>query len=125
MTAPAKYRKKPVTIEAMQFDGTKESANDILGWIGTCGGLAKRTHRTKPERGLTIATLEGDMHAAPGWWIIRGVQGEFYPCKPDIFTATYEAEENTITIQPLTDERPRIVWATGGVAPGYNIHRGI
>ena len=84
------YRKKPVVIEAVQFDGTKESANQILAWIGSWGADAKRAHSTKPDLGLTISTLEGDMHVSPGDFVIRGVQGEFYPCKPDIFAATYE-----------------------------------
>lgn len=87
------YRKKPVEVEAMQFDGTKDSANHVLAWIGRSEGDAKRAHIRQPELGLTISTIEGDMHASPGDWIIRGVQGEFYPCKPDIFAATYEAVE--------------------------------
>ncbi len=89
----ARYRKKPVEIEAAQFDGTKESANQILAWIGSNEENARRAHNAKPEAGLVIVTLEGDMRAKPGDWIIRGVQGEFYPCKPDIFDATYEAVE--------------------------------
>ncbi|MFD9465319.1 hypothetical protein [Streptomyces sp. NPDC060027] len=88
-----RYRKKPVEIEARQFDGTVGSANRILGWIGSTGGDAKRVHATRPELGLVIHTLKGGMRAEPGDWIIRGIQGEFYPCKPDIFAATYEAVE--------------------------------
>jgi hypothetical protein len=75
---------------AMRFDGTKESANQVLAWIGGNGGEAERVHGARPERGIIIRTLEGGMTASPGDWIIRGVQGEFYPCKPDIFEATYE-----------------------------------
>lgn len=85
-----RYRKKPVVIEAVQFDGTKESANQLLGWIGSNGADAKRAHRTKPGHGLIIGTLEGDMSVSCGDFVIKGVQGEFYPCKPDIFAATYE-----------------------------------
>lgn len=96
-----KYRKKPVEIEAMQWDGSMESRNHTLGWIGAHGGEARYRSDDKalpgPGRGLTriadrleIDTLEGTMYALPGDWIIRGVQGEFYPCKPDIFEATYE-----------------------------------
>lgn len=88
-----KFRKKPVVIEAMKFDGTIESANRILAWIGSNGADANRAHNTEPERGLIISTLEGDMAAIPGDWIIRGVNGEFYPCKPDIFEKTYERVE--------------------------------
>ncbi|MBY0523433.1 MAG: hypothetical protein K2R98_08535 [Gemmataceae bacterium] len=88
-----RFRKKPVVIEAMRFDGTKESANYVLAWLGNSGAVANRVHRTKPERGIAIGTLEGAMHASPGDWIIKGVKGEFYPCKPDIFEATYEPAE--------------------------------
>lgn len=90
MNTPTKFRKKPVEIEAMQLDGTVESANHVLAWIGWNGGEAHRYHPTRPSEGLVVATLLGGMHAAIGDWIIRGVQGEFYPCKPDIFAATYE-----------------------------------
>lgn len=85
-----RYRKRPVEIEAVQFNGTVESANRILGWIGSDGGDARRVHTTKPERGLIIHTLEGAMRAEPGDWIIQGAKGEFYPVRSDIFAATYE-----------------------------------
>lgn len=78
----AKFRKKPVEIEAVQFTG--DNHDDVLAWMGA---RAAFTHGQE----FFIETLEGDMRAAPGDWIIRGVQGEFYPCKPDIFEATYEA----------------------------------
>jgi hypothetical protein len=80
----AQFRKKPVVIDAVQFDGTFGSVWPMI-----------REHREiqwEPDGGvLTIKTLEGDMTASPSDWIIRGVKGEFYPCKPDIFAATYEA----------------------------------
>lgn len=81
------YRKKPVVIEAAQFDG--ENFDELAGWLvgehqtDISGQQAGDVH-------LTIHTLEGDMRADLGDWIIRGVKGEFYPCKPDIFEATYE-----------------------------------
>jgi hypothetical protein len=76
------YRKKPVVIEALLFDG--DNYHDIGMWIG--GG------RYHPDvKKIIIPTLEGNMEASPGDYIIKGVQGEFYPCKPDIFEATYEA----------------------------------
>lgn len=90
---PPRYRKKPVEIVAEQFAGTVESANRILGWIGSNGAEARRLHAYYPEKGLIIATLEGEMRANPGDWIIRGVKGEFYPCRDDIFQATYDAVE--------------------------------
>lgn len=80
------YRKKPVVIEAVQWDGDSETANQFLGedygvdWEYAAQG----------DSALVIPTLEGRMRANPGDWIIRGVKGEFYPCKPDIFEATYE-----------------------------------
>lgn len=84
-----KYRKKPVEIEAMQFltgEGTTAAMEPVL-WIERNGG----EYRIDPADGwLYIRTLEGEMHVRNGDWIIRGVQGEFYPCKPDIFAATYE-----------------------------------
>jgi len=91
------FRKKPVVIEAKQFDGLWSSVNDWLTTLGydeegdgTDGGPACYMNSDT----LVIQTLEGDMTASPGDWIIQGVQGEFYPCKPDIFEATYEVEES-------------------------------
>lgn len=87
-----RYRKKPVVIEAVQLDGTVETSNTVLGWIGGNGGNAVR-EGVSMNYGLTISTLEGLMKAQAGDWIIKGVRGEFYPCKPDIFDATYEVAE--------------------------------
>ncbi|WP_333828278.1 hypothetical protein [Pararhodobacter sp.] len=84
------YRKKPVVIEAVHFDGTKCGANYVLAWIGAHGVEALRKNSRNPIAGIVIPTLEGDHLALPGDWIIKGVKGEFYPCKPDIFAATYE-----------------------------------
>ena len=75
-----KYRKKPVVIEAIQWAGNNLS--EIDNFIG-------RTVDNK-ETTLVIHTLEGDMEASIGDYIIKGVNGEFYPCKPDIFDKTYE-----------------------------------
>jgi hypothetical protein len=77
-----KYQKRPVEIQARQFDPgvDYDEACDVVGW---CGGRAV-------EEGCEIDTLEGVMLARPGDWVIRGVQGEFYPCKPEIFEKTYE-----------------------------------
>lgn len=78
----AKYRKKPVEIEAILFDG--ENFEEIGHFVGFNGRKVGREGR------LEIITLEGVMVANPGDYIIKGVQGEFYPCKPDIFEQTYE-----------------------------------
>src|SRR6476660_3691874 len=80
----AKYRKKPVVIEAMQF--TNED-KDRCGCFVTCNWTAVFKDG-KPA--MEIQTLEGMTVATLGDWIIKGVKGEFYPCKPDIFEATYE-----------------------------------
>lgn len=110
------FRKKPVVIEAEQWDGTAAGATPIIDWILSGNGTARyhdndgsptcpENHETMPFRycpqkgcgwmeggsSLVIDTLEGAMAAKPGDWIIKGVHGEYYPCKPDIFDATYEA----------------------------------
>jgi hypothetical protein len=80
------FRKKPVVIEAVQWDATEPTGNRLREWSD---------HRVRHHGGAVcfIETLEGTMEARPGDWIIRGVKGEFYPCKPDIFAATYEPAE--------------------------------
>jgi hypothetical protein len=80
-----RFRKKPVVIDAMQFDGINQFA--LMGWAASFGGEARWNIY---DGRIYINTLEGQMEASPGDWIIRGVKGEFYPCKPDIFEATYE-----------------------------------
>jgi hypothetical protein len=80
-----KYRKKPVVIEAVLWDGKS----------GTIFPLAPFENSTEPpevniQGQLRIATLEGTMYAEIGDYVIKGVKGEIYPCKPDIFAATYE-----------------------------------
>lgn len=84
----ARYRKKPVEIEAMLWDGEVRKDHPVAVWIRENGG--QYTYTPGPKQALGIETLEGTMLATAGDMIIRGVQGEFYPCKPDIFAATYE-----------------------------------
>lgn len=79
-----RYRKKPVVIEARQLDKTNGDA--LARW---CDGSTQFEH-SDGTCCVEIRTLEGTMLAEIGDWIIRGVKGEFYPCKPDIFEATYE-----------------------------------
>jgi hypothetical protein len=81
---PGQFRKRPVVIDAVQFN--RENGDAIAAW---CGGQFYFSVNHTPN--LRIHTLEGDHFASVGDWIIRGVKGEFYPCKPDIFAATYEA----------------------------------
>jgi len=80
----AKYRKKPVVIEAVQWDGA--NVDEVLGLCITVGSV----RRTSVDHQLAIDTREGTMTASRGDWIIKGVKGELYPCKPDIFAATYD-----------------------------------
>lgn len=85
-----KYRKKPVEIEATQLpylalqEVDPEWLEELYKWLGDTNWESGR------NGALLIHTLEGTMEAMPGDWIIRGVKGEFYPCKPDIFEATYD-----------------------------------
>lgn len=74
-----KFRKKPVVIEAEQFFSNKELPFRHKGVV-----------LYSVELGFHVETLEGFLHISDGDWIIKGVKGEFYPCKPDIFEATYE-----------------------------------
>ena len=117
MSTPKKYRKKPVVIEAMRWDGTASAARPIVDWILANGGTARYVGKGEnhlmryswecrenvdPRDGqanealpsapefLVIDTLEGAHRQDIHDFTIRGVQGEFYPCKPDIFKETYE-----------------------------------
>lgn len=89
MNETSKFRKRPVEIEAIQL--TRENVTAVEAFIN---GKSQERYLPGPGRGmhkgLLIHTLEGDMTASWGDWIIRGVKGEFYPCKPDIFADTYE-----------------------------------
>jgi hypothetical protein len=94
-----KYRKKPVVIEAVRLRPREsttalqvESARAAAAWVRG-SGQAATSYDSSEGPYVLIRTLEGDMKASPGDYIIRGVQGEFYPCKPDIFDATYEPAE--------------------------------
>ena len=108
-----KFRKKPVEIEAMQWNGTPAAASEIIAWVLDNGGTAryvgtgeghpmrredefeyvgrfKFVRNLAPEF-IVIDTLEGAHRNDVRDFTIRGIQDEFYPCKPDIFEATYEA----------------------------------
>ena len=79
-----KYRKLPVEIDAMQWTG--DNIDDMRGFVGEKG-----FYYVVNDNSLIIPTLEGDLKAAVGDFVIKGVKCEYYPCKPDIFEATYEA----------------------------------
>ena len=94
MIEPQKYRKKPVTVEAMYHNGTEARAYEIIEWIDANFRPHGSAVFDTLDDSIVIKTLEGNMSAGPGWWVIRGVEGEFYPCRGDIFTATYEPAED-------------------------------
>ena len=87
----AKYRKKPVVIEAIQL--TNESIIEIIKWATDYISIKIDTDENDDVIGMIIPTLEGAMKASMNDYIIKGIQGEFYPCKPDIFEQTYELIE--------------------------------
>lgn len=99
-----KYQKKPVVIEALQYTGGEQNVIALTDWIN---GVDSSTnyHLVAPQimreveaaGGIPIKTLEGTMIAQQGDWIIKGIKGEFYPCKPDIFSATYDSVAETST----------------------------
>jgi hypothetical protein len=92
-----KFRKKPVIIEAVQWNNLNR--DEINSFVGKDLKLELESETAYlagvacPAFSLTIPTLEGDMKALPGDWIIKGIKGEFYPCKPDIFQQSYEKIE--------------------------------
>lgn len=83
------YRKKPVVIEAVQWDGTLDSFTNIHAAFPELQNARFFNHKGSYIE-WSIYTLEGSHKVTPGDFIIKGVKGEFYPCKPDIFEATYE-----------------------------------
>jgi len=94
-----KFKKKPVVIEAIQFEYSERGIHELQQFCGnSLGKFSKERHPTAKGE-AEIGTLEDGVHltvkhiATEGDWIIKGVQGEFYACKPDIFEATYEVAE--------------------------------
>lgn len=92
-----KFRKKPIVVDAWRWNGPSFQAAapewaldyDLQAIAGNVLVTARQIRQCQ-DGSLTIPTLEGEMRANPGDWIIRGVSGEVYPCKPDIFEKTYE-----------------------------------
>ena len=101
------YRKKPVVVEAVQWTGENHAE--------MCEFIDPEVFEIIPRVGLVIHTLEGDHHASPGDYIIKGVNGEFYPCKPDIFAKTYESASLTppnewVSVEErLPEEKQRVI----------------
>ena len=82
----AKFRKKPVVIDAVKLPDVDEDISpEVAEFLANIPG-----HESGRDGALIICTLEGDMTADVGDYVIKGVRGEYYPCKPDIFEATYE-----------------------------------
>src|SRR5881275_2799125 len=111
------FRKKPVVIEAFQFK-QPTSVNDAPKWLTEA---VIRNDFLVVDGVAHIITLEGIMTAKPGDWIIRGVKGEIYPCKPDIFAATYEPAP-AATDQPSTGqayERAELIDLLKAIRPNY------
>lgn len=80
-----RFRKKPVVIQAFQVPPNPSECAPLMDWL-----VAMCEEWVCLQNAIVIKTLEGDMRADIGDWIIEGVKGEFYPCKPDIFEATYD-----------------------------------
>jgi len=89
------YRKKPVVIEAYEFNNRRDNEPpNWLIWARMLGVVQVDVDRHLCATGATIQTLEGPMTASIGDWIIKGVKGEIYACKPDVFAMTYEPAES-------------------------------
>jgi hypothetical protein len=82
------YRKKPVEVEARYFDGT--NANELIAWAHKDLNPAMNSIITETNGGIIVRTLEGSLFVPAHYWIIKGIAGEFYGCKPNIFEQTYE-----------------------------------
>lgn len=95
----SKFRKKPVVIEAVQWNNINyEEISEFVGEVLVPELESETAYvagKGQPHFSLTIKTLEGNMKAMRGDWIIKGVNGEFYPCKPDVFEKSYEKVEDT------------------------------
>ena len=88
-----KFRKKPVVIDAIQWDGLQRTAEQFFGLNAYEERWRYNTDIGALGDSILILTLEGEMLCRPGDWIVRGVKGEYYPVRPDIFAATYEPAE--------------------------------
>lgn len=119
-TSVGRYRKKPIVIEAMYFDGRNALGINAFTEGKSCPTDASLGHSRWSEKQLVIPTLEGNMLASTGDWIIKGIKGEFYPCKHDIFEATYETAETSVG-----QEREQISQQRGNAVAGSNPEQAI
>lgn len=105
------FRKKPVVIDAYRLPLADEPVSEMFhDW---CEKVGFENFESDRDEGMMIQTLEGDMRAEPGDWIIKGVKGEFYPCKPDIFAATYEPADGGIDLE-AADFSDALLWLKEG-----------
>lgn len=94
----AKYRKKPIVVEAVKLENNRDSIVNAIEFVYNIGmessliGMSATVQQIEQEGGFIIKTLEGDMKVCFGDYIIKGVNEEFYPCKSDIFEKTYVKE---------------------------------
>jgi hypothetical protein len=113
-----RFRKKPVVINAHRYETGEEGWKALMRWLESLGLEGEDSDGSDGSPGMWLAddypsliidTLEGEMRADKGDWIIQGVKGEFYPCKPDIFDATYEpADQPTEPAVDLEGLRERV-----------------
>jgi hypothetical protein len=89
--AVSRWRKRPVEVDALQWRVVNHE--QMKAWLGDAYLAVLSKHVRGKAAHLSVRTLEGQLAAAPGDWIVKGIQGEFYPMKPDIFEATYEPVE--------------------------------
>ena len=100
-----RYVKKPIVIEAVQYNG-----NNVQEILNFCGGTVVVGMLSE----ITIKTLEGPLRVSDGDFIIKGVEGEFYPCKPDIFEKTYDVVENAERPQTFGEKAVGITFNPSG-----------
>lgn len=101
MTDIKRYTKKPITIEAVHLQGYGDFVR-AAKWINQNGGSAVASLKnSNPDADcLIVQTIEGNMEAHLGWFVIRGIKGEFYPCDPEIFKLSYDQAEEPVTVVP-------------------------
>lgn len=125
LSVPTTYESLPVTIKAVQWDGTARHATDIIDWIHEHGRnasyMCNEPNRPCTQRDedhhLIIRTLEGNMDAEPGTWIIQGTEGEFYPCKDSVFRRKYRALPHRA---PQINVSVPVINIQGGVPTGMS-----
>ena len=104
-----KFVKKPVVIEAIQYDGT--NITEIESFVGE---KLSTIMSSVEDTQLVIPTLEGDMKVSKGDYVIKGIKGEFYPCKPDVFEKTYDVVEDGVRPQTFGEKAVGITFNPSG-----------